>query len=60
MLAGLPNFYNPEFELIQNSGPLAISGNQGRGDTWYELGHALKAAELGLFAVADGVATGPG
>ncbi|MGH2523772.1 MAG: hypothetical protein ACRDH2_14805, partial [Anaerolineales bacterium] len=47
-LAVLPDFYNPNFKMLQNSGPLAISGDQGRGDTWYELGHALKAAELGL------------
>ena len=54
VLAGLPNFYNPDFGLIQNSGPLAISGNQGRGDTWYELEHALKAAELGLLGYETG------
>ena len=54
VLAGLPNFYNPDFGLIQNSGPLAISGSQGRGDTWYELGHALKAAELGLLGYETG------
>jgi len=46
-LATLPHFFNPAFGLLQNSGPLALSGDQGRGDTWYELGHALKAAELG-------------
>jgi hypothetical protein len=33
--------------MLQNSGPLAVTGDQGRGDTWYELGHALKVAELG-------------
>ncbi len=54
VLAGLPNFYNPSFGLIQNSGPLAISGDQGRGDTWYEMGHALKAAELGLLGHPTG------
>lgn len=54
VLTGLPNFYNPEYGLIQNSGPLAISGSQGRGDTWYELGHALKAAELGLLGYETG------
>lgn len=54
VLAGLPNFYNPDFGLIQNSGPLAVSGDQGRGDTWYELEHALKAAELGLLGHATG------
>jgi hypothetical protein len=53
-LAALPNFYNPAFGLIQNSGPLAISGDQGRGDTWYELGHALKAAELGGLGYPEG------
>jgi hypothetical protein len=47
-LAGLPDFYNPAFGMLQNSGPLAVTGNQGRGDTWYELGHVVKAAELGL------------
>lgn len=48
VLAGIGDFYNPAYRLMQNSGPLAISGNQTRGDTWYELGHALKLAELGL------------
>jgi hypothetical protein len=47
-VAGLDNFYNPDFALIQNSGPLATTGDQEHGDTWYEVGHALKAAELGL------------
>ena len=32
----LEDFYNPQFGLVQNSGPLAVTGNQGRGDTWYE------------------------
>ncbi len=45
---GLPNFYNPSFEMVQNSGPLSVTGDQRRGDTWYELGHALKLAEWGL------------
>ena len=54
LLAVLPDFFNPGFGLIQNSGPLAISGDQGRGDTWYELGHALKAAELGLLGHETG------
>lgn len=45
---GLPNFYNPRFAMVQNSGPLSVTGDQGRGDTWYELGHALKLAEWGL------------
>ena len=46
--ATLEHFYNPQFGLVQNSGPLAITGSQGRGDTWYELGHVLKLAEWGL------------
>ena len=46
--ATLEDFYNPRFGLVQNSGPLAVTGNQGRGDTWYELGHVLKLAEWGL------------
>lgn len=46
--ATLEDFYNPRFGLVQNSGPLAVTGNQGRGDTWYELGHVLKMAEWGL------------
>ena len=46
-VAGLANFYNPAFGMFQNQGPIAITGDQGRGDTWYELGHALKAAEFG-------------
>ncbi len=45
--ATLEDFYNPQFGLVQNSGPLAVTGNQGRGDTWYELGHVLKLAEWG-------------
>jgi hypothetical protein len=47
-VAGLANFYNPAFGLIQNQGPITITGDQERGDTWYELGHALKAAEFGV------------
>ena len=46
-VAGLANFYNPVFGMIQNQGPISITGDQGRGDTWYELGHVLKAAEFG-------------
>lgn len=46
-VSGLTNFYNPAFGMFQNQGPIAITGDQGRGDTWYELGHALKAAEFG-------------
>lgn len=46
-VTGLANFYNPTFGLIQNQGPISITGDQGRGDTWYELGHVLKAAEFG-------------
>ncbi len=46
--ATLEDFYNPDFGLVQNSGPIAITGPQGRGDTWYELGHVLKLAEWGL------------
>ncbi len=45
---GLPNFYNPRFKMVQNSGPLSVTGDQRRGDTWYELGHTLKLAEWGL------------
>jgi len=48
----LPDFYNANYGMFQNSGPLAISGNQSRGDTWYELGHALKAAEWGRLGSA--------
>lgn len=47
VVAGLPDFYNPSFGMFQNQGPIAITGDQRRGDTWYELGHALKAAEFG-------------
>jgi len=46
--ATLEDFYNPLFGLVQNSGPIAVTGSQGRGDTWYELGHVLKMAEWGL------------
>jgi hypothetical protein len=44
----LPDFYNPRFGMVQNDGPLTVTGDQERGDTWYELGHALKLAEWGL------------
>jgi hypothetical protein len=53
-LAALPDFYNPNYMMLQNSGPLAISGDQTRGDTWYEVQHALKAAELGLMGYETG------
>jgi hypothetical protein len=58
--ATLEDFYNPRFGLVQNSGPLAVSGDQGRGDTWYELGHVLKLAEWGLLGseVASDLACG--
>jgi hypothetical protein len=52
----IPDFFNPEFGpagMFQNSGPLSLTGSQGRGDTWYELGHALKSAELALWDPAD-------
>ena len=52
-LSALDDFFNPKFGLIQNSGPLAVTGDQGRGDTWYELGHALKAAEWGLLGYKE-------
>jgi hypothetical protein len=54
--AGLPDFFNPGFGpagMFQNSGPLSATGPQERGDTWYELGHALKAAELSLWFPDD-------
>ena len=52
----IPEFFNPDFGpqgMFQNSGPLALTGPQERGDTWYELGHALKVAELALWEPAD-------
>ena len=52
-LSALGDFYNPKYGLIQNSGPLLLSGDQGRGDTWYELGHVLKAAEWGLLGYKE-------
>lgn len=52
-LSALGDFFNPKFGLIQNSGPLEVTGDQGRGDTWYELGHVLKAAEWGLFGYEE-------
>ena len=55
--AAIPDFFNPDFGpagMFQNSGPLAVTGAQGRGDTWYELGHALKVAELALWRPSDG------
>jgi hypothetical protein len=54
--AAIPNFFNPDFGpagMFQNSGPLNLTGAQGRGDTWYELGHALKVAELALWLPED-------
>jgi len=43
----LPDFYDEGYGMLVNSGPVAL-GRQTRGDTWYELGHAVKMAELGL------------
>jgi hypothetical protein len=54
--ATIPNFFNPDFGpagMFQNSGPLTVTGPQARGDTWYELGHALKVAELALWHPDD-------
>ncbi len=54
--AAIPDFFNPDFGpegMFQNSGPLASIGPQERGDTWYELGHALKVAELALWNPGD-------
>ena len=54
--ATIPDFFNPDFGpagMFQNSGPLSVTGSQGRGDTWYELGHALKVAELALWDPDD-------
>lgn len=54
--AAVPDFFNPDFGpagMFQNSGPLSVTGPQGRGDTWYELGHALKVAELALIYPDD-------
>jgi hypothetical protein len=56
VLAVLPDFYSPAYGLVQNSGPLATSGDQTRGDTWYEVGHALKLAELGLLGYGSAAA----
>jgi hypothetical protein len=43
----LPDFYDEGYGMLVNSGPVAL-GRQTRGDTWYELGHAVKMAELAL------------
>ena len=54
--ATIPDFFNPDFGpagMFQNSGPLIVTGSQGRGDAWYELGHALKVAELALWYPDD-------
>lgn len=54
--ATIPDFFNPDFGpagMFQNSGPLVVTGAQGRGDVWYELGHALKVAELALWYPDD-------
>jgi hypothetical protein len=45
--ATLPDFYDQGYGMLVNGGPVA-QGRQTRGDTWYELGHAVKMAELGL------------
>lgn len=45
--AALPDFYDKGYGMLVNSGPVSL-GRQTRGDTWYELGHAVKMAELGL------------
>jgi hypothetical protein len=45
--ATLPDFYDKDHGMLVNSGPVAL-GYQTRGDTWYELGHAVKTAEMGL------------
>ena len=45
--ATLPDFYDEGYGMLVNGGPVAL-GRQTRGDTWYELGHAVKMAELGL------------
>jgi hypothetical protein len=55
--ATISDFFNPDFGpagMFQNSGPISLTGPQGRGDTWYELGHALKVAELALWDPEDG------
>ncbi len=52
----IPEFFNPDFGpqgMFQNSGPLSLTGSQSHGDTWYELGHALKVAELALWDPED-------
>ncbi len=54
--ATIPDFFNPDFGpagMFQNSGPLVVMGAQERGDVWYELGHALKVAELALWYPDD-------
>jgi len=54
--ATIPDFFNPDIGpagMFQNSGPLTITGPQGRGDAWYELGHALKVTELALWYPDD-------
>jgi hypothetical protein len=54
--AVIPDFFNSDFGpagMFQNSGPISLTGPQERGDTWYELGHALKVAELALWDPDD-------
>lgn len=43
----VPDFFDPEYGMLVNSGPVSLA-RQARGDTWYELGHALRVAELAL------------
>lgn len=52
----IPEFFNPDLGpqgMFQNTGPLSLTGSQSHGDTWYELGHALKVAELALWDPED-------
>ncbi|NIM92204.1 MAG: hypothetical protein GTO18_00605 [Anaerolineales bacterium] len=54
--ATIPEFFNPDFGpegMFQNSGPISLTGAQGRGDTWYELGHAIKVTELAIWDPED-------
>ncbi len=47
----IPDFFEPTIGprgMFVNSGPIGSVPPQQRGDTWYELGHAIKVAEIAL------------
>lgn len=52
----VPAFFNPVIPpsgMLQNAGPVSVIGTPERGDTWYELGHAIKLAEVAALSPED-------